>query len=283
MKKSVKEHFVPQHYLKRFINEKEQLEVYDKITEKFFTSATSDVCCKKDYFTPETAKKNFRQGESIEQETSKLDAEYDKILFKFLEAINSNVDINTELRTKISWFIIFQYLRSPKIRIINTEFRKGINQFIQENHPDAKTELKIDKDSEIINHTFLSFNPNLIEILSKRLFEYIWIFGVLPNKKYAYTSDTPVHLYSHKNMGPFGITIGIPGTEVIFPLTKSLILCAYERSHFLTLEKYDCKKSELTEQNIVFYNSIQILQCQRQLLGNVLEKKFINEVIEKQK
>ncbi len=279
MKKSVKEHFVPQHYLKRFTNEKEQLEVYDKITGKYFTSSTLDISCKKDYFTPETAKENFRQGESIEQETSKLDSEYHKILINFLEAINSNVDINTELRTKISWFIIFQYLRSPNIRRINTEFRSGINQFMQENHPDSKTELKIDKNSEIINHTFLSFNPNLIEILSKRLFEYIWIFGVLPNKKYAYTSDRPVQLYSHKNLGPFGITIVIPGTEVIFPLTKSLILCAYERSHFLTLEKYDCKKSDLTEQNILFYNSIQILRCERQLLGNVLEQKFINEVI----
>ncbi|TGL23061.1 DUF4238 domain-containing protein [Leptospira yanagawae] len=283
MKKSVKEHFVPQHYLNRFINEKEQLEVYDKITGKYYTSSTTDVCCKKDYFTPETAKENFKQGESIEQETAKLDSEYNDTLFKFLEAINSNVNINTELRTKISWFIIFQYLRSPNIRRINTEFRREINQFIQENHPDSKTKVKTDKDSEKINHTFLSFNPNLIEILSKRLFEYIWIFGVLPNKKYAYTSDRPVHLYSHKNMGPFGITIGNPGTEVIFPLTKSLILCAYERSHFLSLEKYDCKKSDLTEQNILFYNSIQILRCQRQLLCNVLERKFINEVIQKQK
>lgn len=157
--------------------------------------------------------------------------------------------------------------------------KNDYRNFISGNIGKGLTDQENTHDSEIIDHALVALNNPMIEVLSNLLTDYIWIFGEMPSDKIAYTSDNPVNLVANQDTGPFSTSFGSPGSEIIFPLSASLILGAHERTHFAKYSSYDLKKIILNEKHVSYNNRLQILRAERQVVASKLNQVFVGEVI----
>jgi hypothetical protein len=119
--------------------------------------------------------------------------------------------------------------------------------------------------------------------LAEILEDHIWIIFKNETIVPFYTSDNPIVKRGHVNLG-FGPEIGYgsPGIEIAFPLDPDFILLLCEREHFNMYEHLDMKLSVIKlDENVKYYNSLQIISSYRQVFSSNDKFNLIMEVLAK--
>lgn len=240
--------------------------------------------------------------ESLEQGieeffATKIEGPYKKMLDKIRSRYTLNPKplfseaLTLEERQHLSLLIAYQIVRSREFRESLIETQKGTMQALVDRI--AKMQ---DKDYEygsvsverkhefpIIDHAEVITGDFPLE-LAQILINHCWIVGVNQTEMPFYTSDNPVIKVGHKRH-PMESYEGYnsEGIEIALPITRKLILIMYERTYHKKILNLESSFVPLTDiRHIKYYNSLQVIQSNRQIycpdkkfqLINSMKKKY---------
>ena len=317
MGKVKNQHYVPRSYLKYFANKKNkvyQINVYDKDNDKYFSANIEGIASSRffyDFPELEEIKKDLMEemdeitanekitelGEideqPVEKHFSELEGEFHGLLnnlrsrFKLCpnpeEALFS---INLIEKFKLSHHLIYQLMRTRDFRDTYLDINQRFTQYLvdelaKNDLPDYKRgtiQVERNEKYDSLFHASFIFGEALPE-LALTLNKHIWFVGINRTNIPFYTSDNPVVKYPHKHE-PFGSNSGIasPGVEIAFPISEELIIIIRERSYFKEYEALENTFIELNEENVKFYNWLQVTESYKQIYSSREKFELIEEI-----
>ena len=251
MNKPIRQHYVPQVYLKFFSQQRDkiwEINVADKNREKLYRANIRDIAFEKNFYTIESlGAKKYAWEQYYAEEIEPLIGKTFTSLIQVCTNIftkDRQVVINNELRAKLSIIIITQLLRTPKARSQQYEISSNIFPTVIKNakkifYPYISLAQKSRLNRLRLNDIFKEIDmqaitdPNRISQFSQVIYDRYWI--VYRNNNHQanpfVTSDHPVIQYnlsaastSLKDNG-----IGNPQTIIHYPINSQLILAIYPK------------------------------------------------------
>lgn len=295
LKERVKnEHYVPRSYLKYFANDKGQIHVYDRLRDRTFRTNITNIAAEKDFFTLPVTKdldnypfiKNLVEKINGNQLIEKFFSDGIEEDYKnLLDSIRNNYDmllklsnpdgkiaINSELKAKLSVYIIIQMLRTKRQREI---FRETEEKFAQAIFDDqalnqirgfeaGDVNILVPRSHPVGLQASMIFDPFTINQFANAINNHIWI--VLINNSSSqpfYTSDNPVVRaeHVHDKFIRYG-GLQSKGVEINIPIRSDLMISMYERNfHRNRLSSYENRFITLPDpENIKYLNWLQVTQ-----------------------
>lgn len=268
------EHYIPQCYLKFFTSnkDKKQIFVYDKLTHNIFRTNIKNIANEK-YFYDLVQSETQKRNQNVEDFFSKLETYYNTILEATLRMIETKRKITNNMKDAMSLFIAFQLLRTRSQRrhigelidIFNKTLLEETHKFSEEEKT-VLYELELDEDYVKSQHIDFIFNSDILNSYIKALDKHICIIGLNNTSTPLYTSDHPVVKKAHKKDKIHSYSgISSEGIEIAFPLTPKYILILKEKRFFRSLQNNNLKLILINNEDVTYYNSLQIFQSERQI------------------
>lgn len=137
-KKTVKEHYVPQFYLKNFTDNKGFLHVYDLEKNKYFSAKPESICFEKNLYETMWENANPKLGKfvlqnNIENTFCGYECEFAKILTKILQVCNPYQKSNALVLQEDEKDVFFRFIINLTIRHPQNMERLSLNE-IEENN-----------------------------------------------------------------------------------------------------------------------------------------------------
>ena len=269
------EHYVPEAYLRRFTKDSKSVFVYDKYQRRIFKTNISNVACEKGFYDfpkgkaaemgidPKLVEKTFSDIETTSSEV------IERVINKIVSKGRRKKIITENQRLQLSIFIAFQLLRTPQHREILREVEEKLGEELLKELPDYSPEnfiVKADEEWIKLFHSGIMFDEKMMNPIIKLLFGHIWMIGTNKTDQPLYTSDNPVVKRGHID-DPLISNLGLAskGIEIALPLNSDYIIIICERSAFREYENRDGKIISLNSENITYYNSMQVVNSNRQI------------------
>jgi hypothetical protein len=176
-------------------------------------------------------------------------------------------------RIDISMFVVYQYMRTKEQREIFGQLNQELmqtyaNEFIQSEGGDP-TKYKVEVDGKYF-HTRLLLDEKLIDKITLSLYKKLWVILENNTEIPFLTSDHPVNKYGHlgneiRSMSGFNST----GVEISFPLSPKYLLSIIDEEYANPFIHLDDKVIQANDQNILHYNSLQVIHSYNQLYSNL--------------
>ena len=294
-----RQHWVPQSYLKRFSPDQAHIWLLDKPTGRIAYASIRDVAQRK-YFND-----GFLRDERgaltaeipegwVEQQFGKWEtalSDMTRVALRVAQGGGADLD---ERRT-MAICVAVQLTRTAAFRKrlasgVLGSLEADANAFLAEKMPEFAKEFRATLSfppewSAALHHRYV-WESGDIPLIAVDLFHYIWRIGVNVTATPLCTSDTPVVNFVHD---PFArdlshaagngeddivrrIVVGdrpIYGVEIIFPLTPKVALLMYHPAYFTKMHSVQGRRMLLRESQVLHYNSLQLLECDRQLFSVV--------------
>lgn len=121
MQKTVKEHYVPQFYLRNFADEDGLLHIYDFKRNKYFTQSPKNICYENNLYETKWKNANPKLGEfvlpnHIEKIFCEYEGEFSKVLTKILQVCTSSQNSNALILHGNERNIFFQFIVNMIVR-----------------------------------------------------------------------------------------------------------------------------------------------------------------------
>lgn len=231
MSNPIKQHIVPEFYLKYFANTQGYLEVYDSEQDKFFEpQKPCNTGYKKHAYTIETP--DNTKDYNIELALSQIEGIAKPILDKLIVQKR----INAREKSELSLFFALLYQRTIKyfnqmedfINVFNKSSLNIINstdQTIKDKNKDLINLLEqVPTKNQILS---LSFGNIELTNMLKNVFEkQNWIIFVIPKEFNIITTDAPVI----ENFSNVTESIkSFPTANKIIPLSPNMVLCVAKK------------------------------------------------------
>ena len=283
IQKTKKQHFVPQFYLNHFADANNQLFAYDKTSLRSYRTSVRDIAQERFFHDFPQIEEFQKQGvdlQIVEQALGNIEnmfvPTFDNILRR-IENRRFKQLFRAEHRTYLAAFLVLQLVRTKEFRVGMLELEEKLyhaylKPLVEEKFPNISFDdfkVKIEPDYQALHHDAFILNFPYQRKWAAILHNHIWQVGVNNTKQPFYVSDNPVVKWNHLS-DPNNILrrisgIGSPGIEVAFPLTPKYILILCDRHVFGQLQSKDGTLVEINEDNVMYYNSLQILQSYRQV------------------
>lgn len=292
-----KQHYVQQSYLRRFSSNEKQIYVYDKVLGKDFLNGISDVAQESHFYRlPDNLK--TEDGKSInmddplivEKAFQNIEGRANQNIQTLIE-LPAGASIPAETRENLSVFLAIQFLRTRAYRNLVVEtaekFMQAIaRELIKENFGEKSLKYtpKISfKDSAAgLFQSQQIFSFDKLTGFAEVLYNHIWILCINDTGKPLYTSDNPVVMHTPLKDQLSAVGIASPGIEIAFPLSSSRILTLADREIYGFHEsQYDGKIRELEVDNIIYYNSLQVFDSERQIYCEKPDFDLVKDMIKK--
>lgn len=296
MPKVKNQHVDPQFYLRRFTDHQGHIWVFNKITKRSYGTDVRNAASEGYFYdfsdkvmegimshlaqvpeselSPET-RRRLLDPQIVEKELSRMETEFAVTLDEVLHAVETTGSFTQDQQERMAHFLTVQLLRGPVFRAVHIErMNKMTNEFAQmavamKFGEDAvgRVSVSIDEGHIQYEHARALFDPEVtqtyVDIL---LSHFFWHVGVNDTGQPLYTSDNPVIMRSHLAAEAYGI--GSPGIEIMFPLSPRHILILGEREQFPGMALVDRKTTVLRPENVLYYNSGQVLQSYRDVYSS---------------
>ncbi len=167
---NVKQHVVPQCYLKHFADVNEKIHVREKATGRSFAAGTHDLCYERDAFTLIVdGKRNF----SFEGINNDIESVLGPILFGLMGPVDlTNAEVQTRIFTHLAALTANFAARSRVLRNSMDASLDGAIQFLSK-HPDVVAEFPEDAYQRFLH------NPSAFREFPKRFPEIVKYIEVL--------------------------------------------------------------------------------------------------------
>ena len=214
----------------------EQVQVFDKQSDRSFTARLEDVLARR-YFNT-IWHDDFVQD--VEGPLSTLEDRAAPVLRKLLEQ-RSWANLDGEDQVTLAFFLAVQFVRGPDTRV-------RIDQMIDQMQavtkamaaangggevPAAPT---VDDRKQMVFDLMRTSAAEMAELLLKKT----WLLFE-PEVGEFYLGDTPLAMHNDRDMGPYGnIGLAVPGIQIYFPLAPDLLLALWCPS--LTAELLDAEQ-----------------------------------------
>jgi hypothetical protein len=302
MAKNVRQHYVPQSYLRRFTEDGEKLYVYDKFERKNFGPIKVVNVAQERYFYDISLEGSQDSGANPaphleERALSELESAFNNVIATAIAFVRGDGPALTldEIQT-MSLCVAVQLMRTRTYRNVLTQaMRKlteaSLNSALKLAKPALAEQLRVvtkeySREEEAALHGRHMWNLDLVASVAAVLNRYIWFYGVNTSEMRFYTSDTPVVIRTTREKAEFAprpdigpaferaidivVELNAPhwnakGAQIIFPLNSEHALILSERSHFQFWEKRDSERLPLGVADVRSYNELQVMQSYRQV------------------
>ncbi len=292
-----KQHYVQQSYLRRFSSDEKRIFVYDKVLQKSFQNAISDVAQESHFYRlPDNLKTEDGKPISIddplivEKAFQRIESRANQDIQTLIE-LPAGASIPTETREDLSIFLAIQFLRTRAYRNLVVETAEKFIQAL------TRELIKENFGEESLKYTpKISFNDKAaglfqsqqifgfvkLEEFAEVLHNHFWILLINDTGKPLYTSDNPVVIHTPLKDQLPAVGIASPGIEIAFPLSSSRILTLADREIYGFHESsFDGKIRELKADNVTYYNSLQVFDSERQIYCEKPNFALVEDMIKK--
>jgi hypothetical protein len=291
MRKTKKQHYVPQTALRRFSEDGDRISVFDKIRNEVRMANIRDVAQQRYFYDiPQEAIPPELEGtldrQMIEHTLSGLESDFHRVVSQVIDKVNRRSIVRRFLngffsrgriisrknKRALCFFVALQYLRTREFR---RTIQDGLEQFeavMRKRIPEEQDEKFFEgfrgvTDANIrMHHLSMMFDREFVNGLTKMLYGHILVIGKTFEEHSLYTSDNPMVRQPHRThpfLGNAGI--GSPGIEIAMPLSSNHILIFMEKTHFAEWANWDRKVVSLKPGHVEYYNSLQVRGCDRQV------------------
>ena len=295
MAEYIKQHYIPECYLKNFSNDGKWLHVYSKKPSKIFFQSISNIANKKSYYNIKNNR--FPEVTGLENNTlerdffaSTFESYFNEILKKIIKncdesSINTNNFILEKSEINIfSELIALQYIRLPQFRRkywnlykdYNTKTFDIIKSFLKYHNKIDNTDEEISFDDRFASdiHAGFLFDETFRYQIQEALVNKIWIFYY--TEENVYTSDYPILLKPHlQNQKPFVESFAMRGVEVFFSISKNIILTMWDENVFHEKKEMHNKVFSLESKKLREYNLYQYCFAESQIYSEKNEFEII--------
>ena len=267
-------HYVPRFYLARFVDATGKLWVFDKNIHRVFQATPDKVAAENGFYNVQHLIPLGEDPALMEKQLADLESEVSNITANWLHLLRTSrkVEIPTANRGIIALFLALQALRTAEYRAILVQFARALRGL----EYDA-----VERDTESL-HTAIMWDEELVNKMSEKIADCIWVFAENDNEQPFYTSDHLVSVKSGDNrqwlLGP---RVFDRGMYVVYPLSPRWILYCYDRHAWGALAKFDASVSpvEFTTDMVNHENSGQVGRSHRFIFSNSPDFGFAGEYL----
>jgi len=230
MGKKRRHHYVPEFYLKGFIDpaDKPYIWIYEKGNPKIKKATTKDIAIKKYYYSYRTP-----EGDKDSETVENFLAEIERKVAPIFKKIKHHKTLSDEERWLFSAFLASMMTRVPAFRnstekaIGNLVKRIGPIIAYKESKKIAERLLSGDYTIEVeVSPIFsLAMIPLSVRDFAPIFYKMTWsFFQATKNCKFI-TSDNPLYFYdpTYNRKSPYGVGLIFKNIEVVFPISQELI------------------------------------------------------------
>lgn len=259
------QHYVPQFYLRGFANAQGKLHVFDKFTQRSFAASASNVAGETGFYDlPQDDLPPGIDYQIVERQLSVIEREFSRSLAGVLRSAAKRGVLYRNTKKQIAPFLVIQFVRTRQFReelallgrrLAETFSRLGLGGAEE-----------FGEDVVPMAHLRFAFSPDRVREMADVLAAHIWLVGRNATSQPLFTSDNPLVRREHIKdpyMSNYGI--GSPGIEIALPLSPSYVLILCERTVHRQHQDDDLRVIDLGEENVAYYNSLQVQQSFRQV------------------
>jgi hypothetical protein len=286
-----KQHTVPRFYLKRFADQKERLFVYDKVTAKVFRANVSDVAERNRFYDLPAECFGLEPDapydpQFVEHTLAVREGVLERAMAEFLVDVEVETPIDLNHRFAISYFMVLQTLRTPFARMAMQEVRDRVLEHLAtEEGPDCVApgspiyeQLNVPKHGWAQSQAAAMLNPVISAQAMAPLVERVWCIGINKTGRPLYTSDNPVVKYVDNPPRGMGVGFGSGGVEVSLPLSPEIVLLLADSRSAPAFASCEGRRLILNDDNVTFYNWLQISHSERQVFCSASDFAFADEL-----
>ena len=248
-------HYVPQFYLRRFVNSRGQLWVWDKLKDTIFQASPKKVAAENNFYWMHELADAGHDPNTMEKQLSHLEANVSMVTDQWLDWFcdlepSKQIDIPEVNREEVALFIAVQFLRT-------LDTREVVGAFEKVDRADAKEGARL--------HTSLMWDLDVVRSIRDRIKKSIWIFGRNQTEAPFITSDNPVSFKTPDNRRWIRAGILSAGVYAVYPLSPDIVMYCYDRSSWEALSKFDGCLSpvQFSEQLVESDNCGQVFMANR--------------------
>lgn len=233
-------HYVPRFYLARFVDADGFLWVFDKTTDRIFRTSPAKIAGENKFYDVPELRTTGIDPRLLEKQFADTESEVSRITECWLRQVQKHkvVEIPAVNREIMSLFLVLQLLRTAEARVQIVQFTEAIQRDAQAYNPEQDAHN---------SHARLLWYEKLINQMTQKLAECIWIFAKNSTERPFYTSDHPVLVKSFDSkqwiLGPRVFDCGM---YVVFPLSPTWILYCKDPRYWGELARFDQSVSPVT-------------------------------------
>jgi hypothetical protein len=279
--KTIKQHFVPQRYLRNFKDATGVLWVYEKAKGTVFASGERAVAFEKSFydFKAESLEDNAAEDWNENERGEKLMQHFEGELGRTLDLLLSegpHIGVSRDVRASASFSMAIQFLRTSAFRKQLAQqqtnfFEKIFRQWTEANFP-GQGHLApkfIPGDTPLRQqHLKAMTDIDVWRMLGDGFSSHHWTFGVAPADTPFVTSDNPVSRRPHlSHLGTSYTGVRSRGIEIVYPLSSRYALILKERDYHRPPASSDGHPASLRPAEVHRLNRIVAANCDRFVFG----------------
>lgn len=277
------QHYVPQAYLKRFINRAGRIHALNVKTLRSFETNVNNIAAESYFYDIPKEVVDTSGGSYDEQAIEKFLAEIEGVAAEIFRRIDRTLALGSistlrqnalkeEDRAELAVYIFLQYFRTRRMRdsLIALE-ATAMEEWVKHFRPDLPMDdlqFVVKENYAGLKHANTLMNAELLGRVAHILLTYSWTLRITSSNRPFFTSDHPVVVFNHQ-MGKQLNWGGLysPGVEVALPLSSRLILSIKEPSFFASTVINNAFEA-CSSTDVTAYNDWQIHAAYRYLFGS---------------
>jgi len=230
------------------LNKDEQINVFDKKTEKIFQTNIKNVAAENGFY-------NFTEGAttfSLEHSLGVLETSASEVIAKIIFH-QSLSQLTKNEKIILSIFLAAQFCRTKQNRLMLKQTDDLLIEEIKKSGGDPNNikGFKPFSNAEEIDKFAIANLENEIQIIWPLFYTRGWILYKSTETLKYYISDNPITLHNQNDYGLMGnLGLNIVGIEVYFPISSNLSLGIYDQSNQEIISAYYKKLRNLKPHNL---------------------------------
>jgi len=218
-------HYVPKFYIERFADLGGKVWVFDKSTGKVFAASPVKLARERGFYEAPALGVEVDQS-AMESMLSDLEWEASRIIARWVHAIWERppgaMIVEDGDRDIMATYVATQALRTSEQRNL---LKQGLNQAVE--------------DTDLQGFHVAMLSDEFMRDAATAISDFIWILARNDSGSPFYTSDHPVVLRGHNHRCLHLFQFPQPGSELLFPLSSTLMFYAYERTYWEKVARFN--------------------------------------------
>lgn len=233
-------HYVPQFYLRRFVDSTGRLWLWDRKRDRSFGTHPANVAAENRFYYLDEFVEHGHDPLTMEKQLSHLEGEVSLITDQWLDWLrlakgNDKIPVPAINRELVALYVALQWLRTAEARDITATVAKN-----------AWKREPSEKEKRLL-HTDMLWDERLIRPTAERVKKAIWVFGRNATSTPFITSDNPIAFRTGDNSQWSKIWFGVPAMYIVFPLAPDIVMYCYPRDgRWKKLARFDRSLSPVT-------------------------------------
>ena len=257
-------HYVPQFYLRRFVDASGLLWLWDREQDRVLRGRPNKIAAENGFYRIPELAANGHDPLTMEKQFSCLESEIARITDHWVERLRhldpgEKIEIPPVNRELMSTYLALQSLRTVDTREI-------LAAFVQESE---KRALSLEEKQQL--HTDLLWHEETVRELATRIERAAWVFGRNTTSTPFVTSDNPLAFRTGDNAMWLKVAIYSAGTYSVFPLTPDLVMYCYPaEAPWEKLSRFDLCLSPVlfTDEMVQSENTGQVFMASRFIISS---------------